>query len=449
MEPIRVSRSESLAEAINAFLDDVGDWIHDAIESYGEEPATNCHDQGTYMTSWVPYLAARPSADVLSFMGRTRDRIRDHFVDTDAWHHGYWRHQEAHHGTEHFELFLGALWDAMPEDPETLAQLVDAAEHIGNWSDAVEPWFDWDTGLFRGMYFGADGIDVFPGSTVNLPDHIRCVNICLLAHRMTDEQRYLDLCMRHAGLWVDAFLELQDIPAGVGDRGPVIEFGDDARASYRAFAGQAPKGTAPVDRAENLLASGAPNTFLSLWQATGDERFLKAVRMMLDVLVGELADPDAGSAAALLRCYRRLTSDNQYDTAVLEALPQRSDAHAIRALAIDPHIKRSDRETGIGKRADKPNWFEDGNARRFNPITLSLAAEIAGDEDLAACGVDLARSYFALARRVYPDGRNHGCSAQTVSAIARGHGRENGSGVITAVLGPALGEEQSNTAALS
>ena len=41
-----------------------------------------------------------------------------------------------------------------------------------------------------------------------------------------------------------------------------------------------------------------------------------------------------------------------------------------------------------------------------------------------------------MGRGVYPDGRDHGCSARSVNAIARGHGRENHAGMITAVLDP-------------
>ena len=62
-----------------------------------------------------------------------------------------------------------------------------------------------------------------------------------------------------------------------------------------------------------------------------------------------------------------------------------------------------------------------------------------GDSALHARAVDLARTYFLLARAAFPDGRDHGCSARSVSAIARGHGRENHAGMTTAVLGPALG----------
>jgi hypothetical protein len=93
----------------------------------------------------------------------------------------------------------------------------------------------------------------------------------------------------------------------------------------------------------------------------------------------------------------------------------------------------------VGKRSDAPRWLEDGRERRHNPITLAVAAEIRGDSALQTRAVDLARTYFLLARAAFADGRDHGCSARSVSAIARGHGRENHAGMTTAVLGPALG----------
>ncbi|MYJ79220.1 MAG: hypothetical protein F4047_13975 [Caldilineaceae bacterium SB0670_bin_27] len=93
----------------------------------------------------------------------------------------------------------------------------------------------------------------------------------------------------------------------------------------------------------------------------------------------------------------------------------------------------------MGKRSDAPRWLENSRERRHNPITLAVAAEIEGDSALHARAVDLARTYFLLARDAFPDGRDHGCSARSVSAIARGHGRENHAGMTTAVLGPALG----------
>ena len=56
------------------------------------------------------------------------------------------------------------------------------------------------------------------------------------------------------------------------------------------------------------------------------------------------------------------------------------------------------------------------------PFTLTLGAEVTTDRELA--------------RSTLPDGRKHGCAANTISAVARGHGRDNNAGVMTAVLWP-------------
>ncbi len=112
----------------------------------------------------------------------------------------------------------------------------------------------------------------------------------------------------------------------------------------------------------------------------------------------------------------------------------------VNTLSINPTPEKKAKVAGLGKRSDRPDWYEDEKPRCINPILLSLAAEIRDDVTYAILAIDLARAYFQLARRVYPDGRNHGCSARSVSAIARGRGRENHAGIITAVLDPILNQ---------
>ena len=112
--------------------------------------------------------------------------------------------------------------------------------------------------------------------------------------------------------------------------------------------------------------------------------------------------------------------------------------YAIRTLGVQPNVMRLTRISGVGKRADQPVWFENLHLRRHNPILLSLAAEINRDAALATLALDLGRVYFELARDVLPEGRENGDVANSVSSVARGHGRDNGSGVVTAVLGPLL-----------
>ncbi|MGC9349733.1 MAG: hypothetical protein ACP5JG_16460, partial [Anaerolineae bacterium] len=437
-----VPRSATLIAARDAFLESVGSWMYACMERYGDADPTDVHDQGTYMTAWAPYIRFTGDARSLTFLKERRDRIRDHFVETDQWHHGYWRLQEAHHGTEHFELFLGALFALDPDDVMTQAQLLDAAEHIGNWIPGIPRWFDKKSGLFRSMYLGTETVRTEPGMELNIPDHLRYVNLCLLAHRMTKgwahPERYLELAVEYAGRWADAVIAHEHLPIGLLPYGPVYQLDGEAEAAYRGFAGMAGHLDDDVDRAENLLASNGTGALLNLWKLTQDDRFLRAEERLLDVLAAQLLDPDAGAAADAIRRYRRRTGHRRYDAAVLQAVDTASrevDPFAIERLGIEPDLRRSERPHGIGKRSDMPNWFEDGKSRRHNPILLALAAEIRSDEALATRALDLAHTYFNLARATLPDGRHHGCAANTISAVARGHGRENHAGMVTTALG--------------
>ncbi len=434
MLSVTVPRSTSLKQACDRFLDEIEAWIADCVRTYADAPATNGHDQGTYTVSWLPCLQARPDPKSAAFLSTTRDRIAKHFHETGQWRHGYWTMHEAHHGTEHYELFLGMLSRLAPNDGETVRQLLDAAEHLGNWVTEIPAWYDWDHGRYLSMYFGVEGVKLEKSLQLNIPDHLRCLNIALLAWSLSREERYLQLATHYGGQWAEAILAADELPAGLDLEGPIYSL--EANKSYYRFAGQAPKLSNQVDRAENLLASNAPNGLLELWRATNEPRFRQAAEGLLDVLATQFFDPDAGAAVDAVRHYRAITGESRYDSVLLEAV-SKTEPCGFTELAIEPEVSRpGPRTPGVGKRSDLPAWFEDGKPRRHNPILLAHAAEISGDKALAARAIDLARAYFDLARQVYPDGRDHGCSARTVSAIARGHGRENNAGMITAVLAP-------------
>ena len=433
----RALDSGDLSVAWVHFLGDLRDWIASCLEEFGEAPPTDGHDQGTFTAAWEPLIEAQEAGGTgaLEFMTDLRDKVAKHFTECGRWKHGYWTIADVHHGTEHFELFLGCLHRLRPDDGETVGQLIDAAEHVGNWVEGIPAWFDWDTGLFRGLHLGTQEIRPAEGAEFNLPDHFRCINISLLAWQATGEGRYLELARAHGGRWADAVLARDDLPVAIDAKGPRYRLAEKAEGAYRAFVGQVGRLQPEVDRAENFLASGAVNALLALWQATEEVRYRQAAERLLDVLAGQLSDPDAGAVADALRTYRRRTGDTRFDQKVLGAM-QSLEPFSFRELSIEPTVQRQGRPSGIGKRADMPAWYEDGRARRHNPILLATAAEITDDEVLATRAMDLGRAYFRLARRAYPHGREHGCSARSVSAIARGHGRDNNAGVVTAVLGP-------------
>lgn len=433
--------SADLATASQAFLAEVRDWIHACIERYADAPATDVHDQGTFTTGWEPYIRATGDAEALTFMKDLRDRIHNHFVESGQWRHGYWTLHEAHHGTEHFELFLGALLRLDPNDAETKRQILDAAEHVGNWVADVPDWFNWETVRFHSLFIGTDGVKHEPGSEINTPDHLRFVNICLLAYDASEDERYLDFATRYAGEWAAAILAEETIPIALTVEGPLYEFAGDNESTYRSFVGEVAGLHSPVERAENLLSSDAVNAFLRLWKETGRAHFRAAVEKLLDVLITQLGDPDAGVVADAVRSYRHWTGDDRYDGAVI-AVVQQGAPRIVRTITLDTDFRHDHKPSGVGKRSDMPRWLENSSPRWHNPITMAVAAEIQHDEHRAARALDLARVTFALALEAFPDGRDHGCAARTVSAVARGHGRDNHAGMTTAVLGPLLNEFQ-------
>jgi hypothetical protein len=465
----RIESSDGLGEACDRFLDELGAWIHLCVRRYRRASPTEVHDQATYATSWETWVRARDPGRVRDFLATLRDKIARHFHRTRQWRHGYWRISDVHHGTEHFELFLGTLWRIDPDDAATRDQLLDAAEHFGNWSSDVPPWFDWDSGLFHSAVFGTDG--VLPAATprINVPDHLRCINLCLLAHARTGCSHYGELAARHGGLWANAIISDSRLPVALGESGPLYELGDlkvarhcpaphrsalrvwigrgiarardhwsMAAADSRVIALQPPASLTDVDRAERFLASNGVPTFLRLWQVTGQQRFRDAAERLLDLLVTQLHDPDAGAVAGVLRVYRDITGHDRYDRDVLAAA-DRLTPWSFADIAVDRASPRYSRQpTGVGKRKDMVRWFEDGRPRHHSPALLALAADIRHDRVLATRAVDLARTYFVLATRAFPDGREHGCGSRSVSAVARGHGRDNDTGVVTGVLAPML-----------
>ena len=432
----KLDRSTSLAAAADRFLDEVSAWIHSCMAGYAREEPVDASGQLTYTSAWEPYLRARPSPEVMAFLAQQRDAVRDRFVRRDQWRHGYWRMQEVRHGTEHFAVFLGFLARLNPEDANTRAQLLDAAEHFGNWNPDVPAWYEPKSGLFRSLYFGTDGVSE-KAAGWNMPDHLRCARICLTAYDLGGGDRYLDLARAYAAVWAGAILDSDELPVGLNVSGPFFELSQESAQIYRAGLGTAVLLDNDTDRAENLLAAGGINVFLTLWRRTKEDRFRRVSEALLDILLPQLADAGAGALADLIRLYRHTTGDTRYDDAVRAAV-KGLNPYGIRTIGVQPNVMRLTRTSGVGKRVDMPVWFENLHLRRHNPVLLSLAAEINRDATLAILALDLGRVYFELARDILPEGRENGGAANTVCAVARGHERENGSGVITAVLGPLL-----------
>src|SRR5690606_12080195 len=73
----------------------------------------------------------------------------------------------------------------------------------------------------------------------------------------------------------------------------------------------------PVARAEAFLAADSIRALLKLWQFTEEEAFRYAAERLIETLLPELSDPEAGALAAAIRHYRDYTGSPRYDAHVL------------------------------------------------------------------------------------------------------------------------------------
>ncbi len=449
---LRIEKSDSLRESIDGFLSELGSWIEQCKAELPDILPNDNHDQGTFSIGWRPCIIERQDKDSLSFLKKLRDDIKKHHEQNGLWKNGYWKVQEAHHGTEHFELFLVNLYRIDPGDGKTISQMKEAAEHFGNWSGNAPDCFSWEKNLFYSFHFGTETEEQKRENIeINKPEHFRYINICIYAYKMTGNKKYLSLADSYAEGWVDAITTHPSLlPTGLSEKGPVYDMKE--RTGFDDYILKYPelKVMDNVDRAENFLASDVPNTLLTLWKITGKSKFRAAADVLTDIISTQVRDYDAGCGVDLLRKYRNRTGNLKYDELILNAVregtPYSFDtitiAHRAERQTCDSKI--SGHTVGIGKRKDKPVWYEDGKAAAHNPILLALAAEITYDSKLACRSLDIARTYFKLARTAYPHGHEHGCSSRSVSAIARGNGRENNSGVVTAVLEPLIAKFNPN-----
>lgn len=439
-QTILVGSSRSYEHAIDRFLEAIEDWVYCVRQEYPDGFSSDSHDGGTFMASWIPYIDVTSDEAAIQFMQDYRDQARTHFDETDQWRHGYWREQEIHHGTEHFDIFLRALWEVHPNDDETVQELEDAAEHIGNWVNDIPEWFDYETGLFRSTHVGTE----FVGEpTCNLPDHIRLVSLSLLAYEMTGKERYLDLARQHGRLWADAITNHSGLPPAIDADGPIQNLEGDDEETYRSFAGAAPDDLeSQLARAENLIASSHPDTLLSLWTHTGDRDFLHAAEKILDLAAQELASPIAWQVQGTIRRYRTIAHSHRYDGAVTEV---NSEAfRPIKELTIVPEPEERSVERMMGMRGDKPDWLDENGDPAPSPLLIMLRGLIDKNEQLMIRALDLGLAHFQLARQVWGDVTHHGCGSRSLSAVCRGHGRLNGAGVVTEVLAPAIREGGAN-----
>jgi len=131
-----------------------------------------------------------------------------------------------------------------------------------------------------------------------------------------------------------------------------------------------------------------------------------------------------------------VTGSGRYDEHVLGVSGEH--LRPVRELTIVPVVEREPGGFAMGMRGDKPDWFDERGEPAPSPLLWTLRAEVAEDESLLRRAVDLGLAYFRLGREAFGDTVHHGCGSRSLCAVARGHGRLGGAGVVTEALAPAL-----------
>ena len=313
----------------------------------------------------------------------------------------------------------------------------------------MPPWYDYEHERFYSYHLGTRVVDRDPERTMETAEHFRFIHMALAAHRVLGEERYAEWALRYGRRRAETILQDETIPLMRDNTGrPVAENKvktDGLRtvaSSHHHVAGD------PLAGVENLLASGAIYALGDLYTLSGDDVFRQAARRIAEPLLSELLDPYAAPGAAAVGYYRWAFRDDALDDRIREVIARMPPEHEGDLAMVLPEAWRR-REPGVGKRADMiywGEWLDDGSVRPTRePCTaaLTLAWQMTGEVGFARRALKAAATKLMMGRRVLRGGRDHACGAGTICAVAAGHGRNWGQGVVTGCYGPlALGTRE-------
>lgn len=418
-------------------------WVEQSIQRDGPDRHQGGEDEANYALAFFSHYLVSGDEQLVA---RLRSLIADlkHWVESEG-HCGYEAEAEAHHGTEPFLLFLPRYLGLFPKDEDAAALLTGAARHIGNWSEGVPDWYDWQRDVFLSYRIGTKVVGGDARFDRELAEHFRFVHIALAAWRVTGEQRYRDWALRYGRRRAERLLaEAGPIPVLWDLDGRGLHRGDlQTRQEEVMAASNHHLADDPLAGNENLLASGAVYALGDLYLLSGDAIFGDAARRIVEPLVGELLDPFADVAAAALSYYRWTFADTSLDDAMCTVLAQMPAAPVAPWAMVFPEQRRR-REPGVGKRSDMiywGQWAEDGSvqpSREPSTAALALGYQLTGEVALARRALAAAAVKLAMARQVLRGGREHADMGGAICSVAAGHGRNWGVGAVTGCYGPLL-----------
>ncbi|MGB9620503.1 MAG: hypothetical protein ACPL7K_08840, partial [Armatimonadota bacterium] len=304
-------------------------WIDSAVDRWSHTPWGGGHDEGIFTRTWPSYYLLTGDQKAYQFL----DKLVHEFIDCpvveackcfltpeDAAaypdqdrrppYHGYPADQACFvHAPENYAWFLTHAAHINPS-PRVRQALEDCAEHVGNWSSDVPPWYDWDAHRFRSSIFGTRLVRDYPPYDFETIALVRVMVLASNAFYLTGKQRYLDICTDWADKWTQIVLE-----ANPEDGFPTVLFPcpeEDIELKYGEFGKR---------RTRAKLNYELANLLLDVFYYTRKESYAQAVHKMLNTDSGWSAPAQGlpGISSILVARYRSVTGDRSFDKRVIDA----------------------------------------------------------------------------------------------------------------------------------
>lgn len=381
-------------------------WIADAMERQRRIPWLGYSDEGSFMTSMVPYYFLSGDEGIKDFLYEMRDRwlawAKDNF------HHGYYkRNAEEHHQTEDFYRVFGRLWYLEPFSKTNLEILDDMVEHLGNWVGGIPEWYDWKRSRFVSRYIGTWYVNRDAEFNYNSPGFFRYLLIAMLGYLATARAQYLDLCINYADRWCDL---LEKIPEGKPL--PMRIDPDWNITDVSADGGETGVG---LRAGYTYLTGGFFGTMLDLYCVTRNQRYLaqarRALQFHLDVQPKDQRIHNLLSGA--LAQYQLIAGEKIGEAEIMAAAE-----HALQHPLADA-MSMPGRPPNT-RLAWKCEGSEPLDQQQSGVAALATAYQMTGDENYIAQAMRASARRLEIARAIGDDSRGHGCAAGSAKGVVGG-----------------------------
>jgi hypothetical protein len=447
----KITISPTIEDAKEQILNELFLWFKDVQSRHSNTPWIGIHDEGTYLLSFREFIKLTfdesKRQEIINFL-MERLQACDLYFDKHL-KDGYWSRQEAHHGIEHFCIFLNWMHELMPHHPIVKKQILNASRHLIEKLHKKEPWYDKESKRFVSIFLGSkrNGREYF-----NAVEHLRFIRLAWMGFWYDNNSDLYKILIEYSNEWKQAILSNSIIPTYLEYKNiSYQDLSERYRLLYRSVVGAAPQDATMEANAEIHIANGTIPLFFHIYSLTQDQGYLEASRRILNALKPQLQSKYAHPLGSLFfkmfsLGYFPELKDLEIHLGIKEYIPLINESTMIINQNVnwkDP--KYYNLKNTVGMRRDMPEIIINAkNGKQIalpSPGTLSLLYKITHNHEYCIIALDYARTILKIVRNIYDDGRKHGCGSQTISAFCIGHGRNWSSGYVSTALRSLLPDE--------